>query len=134
SLYSTLLAGSRLRIERRFSASAWLERVRAVRATHTSLLGVMLAFVLAQPEGTGDTDNTLRSVWTVPCPPGPARAFGKRFGVERVVTSYGSTEIGMVTHHVVGEGPDGSAGRVADDLYEVRVVDNEDEEEAPGEV
>ena len=29
SVYSTLLAGSRLRIERRFSASAWLERIRA---------------------------------------------------------------------------------------------------------
>jgi crotonobetaine/carnitine-CoA ligase len=35
---------------------------------------------------------------------------------------------------VVGEGPDGSAGRVADDLYEVRVVDDEDEEVGPGEV
>src|SRR5262249_20587320 len=49
SVYSTLLAGSRLRIERRFSASAWLERVRAAGATHTSLLGVMLAFILARP-------------------------------------------------------------------------------------
>jgi crotonobetaine/carnitine-CoA ligase len=134
SVYSTLLAGSRLRIERRFSASAWLERVRAAGATHTSLLGVMLAFILGQPETPRDGDNELRSVWSVPCPPGPARGFAARFGVERVVTSYGSTEIGMVTHHVVGEGPDGSAGRIADDLYEVRVVDDDDEEVPPGEV
>ena len=70
----------------------------------------------------------------MPCPPEPATAFSERFGVERVVTSYGSTEIGMVTHHVVGQGPDGSAGRVADDLYEVRVVDDDDEEVPPGEV
>jgi crotonobetaine/carnitine-CoA ligase len=134
SVYSTLLAGSRLRIERRFSASAWLERIRAAEATHTSLLGVMLAFILGQPAGPDDTHNALRSVWTVPCPTGPAKEFRERFGVERVVTSYGSTEIGMVTHHVVGEGPDGSAGRIADDLYELRVVDVDDEEVPPGEV
>jgi crotonobetaine/carnitine-CoA ligase len=40
----------------------------------------------------------------------------------------------MVTHHVVGEGPAGSAGSIADDLYEVRVVDDEDEEVVPGQV
>jgi crotonobetaine/carnitine-CoA ligase len=134
SVYSTLLAGSRLRIERRFSASAWLERIRAAGATHTSLLGVMLAFILGQPAGPDDAANALRSVWTVPCPTGPARAFQERFAVERVVTSYGSTEIGMVTHHVVGEGPDGSAGKIADDLYELRVVDDDDEEVPAGEV
>ena len=50
SLYSSLLVGARLRVERRFSAGAWLERIRAAGATHTSLLGVMLDFVLAQPE------------------------------------------------------------------------------------
>jgi crotonobetaine/carnitine-CoA ligase len=61
-------------------------------------------------------------------------AFQERFGVERVVTSYGSTEIGMVTHQVVGEGPDGSAGKIADDLYELRVVDDDDEEVPAGEV
>ena len=133
SVYSTLLTGSHLRIERRFSASAWRDRIQEAGATQTSLLGVMLAFILAQPEREDDAETALRSVWTVPCPPEPARAFGRRFGVERVVTSYGSTEIGMVTHHVVGQGPDG-AGRVADDLYDVRVVDDDDEEVPAGEV
>jgi crotonobetaine/carnitine-CoA ligase len=134
SVYSSLLVGARLRIERRFSASAWLERIQAAGATHTSLLGVMLGFILAQARRADDADNLLRSAWTVPCPTGPALAFRARFGLERVVTSYGSTEIGMVTHRVVGEGPDGSAGRVADDLYDVRVVDADDEELPPGEV
>ena len=134
SLYSSLLVGARLRVERRFSAGAWLERIRAAGATHTSLLGVMLGFVLAQPERPDDADNTLRSAWTVPCPAGPALTFRGRFGLERIVTSYGSTEIGMVTHRIVGEGPDVSAGRVADDLYDVRVVDEYDEEVPEGEV
>jgi crotonobetaine/carnitine-CoA ligase len=134
SVYSSLLVGARLRIERRFSASAWLERIRAAGATHTSLLGVMLGFVLAQPERPEDAENQLRSAWTVPCPTGPALRFRDRFGLERIVTSYGSTEVGMVTHRVVGEGPDVSAGRVADDLYEVRVVDEDDEEVPAGQV
>jgi crotonobetaine/carnitine-CoA ligase len=134
SLYTSLLAGARLRIERRFSASAWLDRIRAAGATHTSLLGVMLGFVLAQPERDDDADNELRSAWTVPCPTAPALRFEERFGLERVVTSYGSTEIGMVARRVLGEGPDSSAGRVADDLYDVRVVDENDEEVPAGEV
>ena len=134
SLYSSLLVGARLRVERRFSAGAWLERIRAAGATHTSFLGVMLGFVLAQPERPDDADNTLRSAWTVPCPAGPALTFRRRFGLERIVTSYGSTEIGMITHRIVGEGPDVSAGRIADDLYDVRVVDEYDEEVPEGEV
>ena len=40
SVYSALLVGARVRIEQRFSASSWLDRVRASNATHTSLLGV----------------------------------------------------------------------------------------------
>jgi crotonobetaine/carnitine-CoA ligase len=70
----------------------------------------------------------------VPCPTAPALRFEERFGLERVVTSYGSTEIGMVARRVLGEGPDSSAGRVADDLYDVRVVDENDEEVPAGEV
>ncbi len=134
SVYSTLLAGARLRIERRFSASQWLERIRESGATHTSLLGVMLGFILAQPETAEDTDNELRSTWTVPCPTQPAFTFRKRFGLERVVTSYGSTEVGMVSRRIVGEGPDTSAGKVSTDLYDVRVVDEYDEEVPHGEV
>jgi crotonobetaine/carnitine-CoA ligase len=134
SLYTALLVGARLRIERRFSASAWLDRVRAAGATHTSLLGVMLGFVLAQPERDDDAENELRCAWTVPCPPAPALGFKERFGLERVVTSYGSTEIGMVAGRVLGDGSDSSAGRVADDLYDVRVVDEHDEEVPVGQV
>lgn len=134
SVYTALLAGARVRIERRFSASAWLERVRESGATHTSLLGVMLGFLLAQPERPGDGENPLRAAWTVPCPTGPATAFRERFGLERVVTSYGSTELGMVATRTLGEGPEGSAGRVADELYEVRVVDERDRPLAAGEV
>ena len=49
SVYSSLLVGASVRVEQRFSASSWLDRVLASKATHTTLLGVMLAFILKQP-------------------------------------------------------------------------------------
>lgn len=132
SVYSALLVGARVRIEQRFSASAWLDRVRASRATHTSLLGVMLSFILKQPGRPQDADNALRRVWSVPCPPDLATAFCERFGVEQVVTSYGSTELGMVARRTL-DAPPGSVGRVDPDLYAARVVDEREEDVPPGE-
>ena len=133
SVYSALLVGARVRIEQRFSASAWLDRVRASNATHTSLLGVMLSFILKQQIRPEDTDNALRRAWSVPCPPDLANAFRERFGLEQIVTSYGSTEVGMVARRTL-DAPPGSVGRVDPDLYVTRVVDADDADVAPGEV
>ena len=133
SVYSALLVGARVRIEQRFSASAWLDRVRESNATHTSLLGVMLSFILQQEPRAEDADNPLRRAWTVPCPPELARAFSERFGLEEVVTSYGSTEVGMVARRTL-DAPPGSVGRVDPDLYAARVVDADDSDVPDGEV
>ena len=133
SVYSALLVGARVRIEQRFSASSWLDRVRASNATHTSLLGVMLAFILKQPARPEDADTLLRRAWSVPCPPDLATAFRDRFGLEEIVTSYGSTEVGMVARRTL-DAPPGSVGRVDPDLYAARVVDEQAEDVPPGEV
>jgi crotonobetaine/carnitine-CoA ligase len=133
SVYSALLVGARVRIEQRFSASAWVDRIRESGATHTSLLGVMLSFILKQPERPEDADNALRRAWSVPCPPDLAAAFRDRFGLEEVVTSYGSTEMGMVARRTL-DAPPGSVGRVDPDLYETRIVAGDDEDVPVGEV
>jgi crotonobetaine/carnitine-CoA ligase len=133
SVYSSLLVGACVRVEQRFSASSWLDRVRASEATHTSLLGVMLGFILKQPARPEDADNGLRRAWSVPCPPDLAATFRDRFGLEEVVTSYGSTEVGMVARRTL-DAPPGSVGRVDPELYETRVVDADEEDVAPGEV
>jgi crotonobetaine/carnitine-CoA ligase len=133
SVYSALLVGARVRIEQRFSASAWLDRVRASEATHTSLLGVMLSFILKQEPRQIDADNALRRAWSVPCPPDLANSFRERFGLEQVVTSYGSTEVGMVARRTL-DAPEGSVGRVDPDLYAARVVDEKEDDVPPGEV
>ncbi len=135
SVYTGLLVGGRVRLERRFSASSWLERIRASGATHTSLLGVMLGFILAQEERADDADNPLQVAWTVPYTVAGARRFRERFGLGRVVTSYGSTELGMLARRgAPAEGAEGSAGRVSDELYDVRVADEAGEPVPAGDV
>ena len=135
TVYGGLLTGGRARIERRFSATAWLERVRASGATHTSLLGVMLGFLLAQPEAPDDADNPLEVAWTVPYTTAASDTFRTRFGLERVVTSYGSTELGMVARRGGPEdGEEGSAGRVDPEYYEVLVADESGAAVPTGEV
>lgn len=135
TVYAGLLTGGRARIERRFSATRWLERVRASGATHTSLLGVMLGFLLAQPQAEDDAANPLAVAWTVPYTTAAAVTFRERFGLERVVTSYGSTELGMVARRGgSADGEEGSAGRVDDAHYEALVVDEDGAVVPPGEV
>jgi crotonobetaine/carnitine-CoA ligase len=50
-----------------------------------------------------------------------------------MVTSYGSTEVGMVARRTL-DAPEGSVGGVDPDLYDARVVDDLDEEVPVGEV
>jgi crotonobetaine/carnitine-CoA ligase len=126
TVYGSLLAGGTARLEERFSASRWLERIRACGATHTSMLGVMVDFVLRTPPSPGDRDNALRAAWMVPCSPELSGRFRDRFGVERIATSYGASEVGMVARRVVDRSDDVSSGGVLTEHYAVEVVDPDD--------
>jgi carnitine-CoA ligase len=134
TVYGSLIVGASARMEQRFSASRWLERLRESNATHSSMLGVMVDFVLRQPPTDHDQDHSLRSVWMVPCLPDLSRRFRDRFGIERIVTSYGTSEIGMVARRVVDRSENVSSGQVGDEFYEVQIVDEDDEPLAQGEV
>ena len=122
SMYTALLHGARVAIEPRFSASEWVARLRRHGATHTPLLGVMLAFLLKLPEQPDDADNPLRVVWSVPRVAEVVEPFMARYGVEQMLTSYGCTEIGMVVRGRWGTPPH-VTGRVVDEFFELRIVD-----------
>jgi crotonobetaine/carnitine-CoA ligase len=134
TVYGSLIVGASVRMEERFSASRWLDRLRRSNATHSSMLGVMVDFVLRQPPSEHDQDHSLRSVWMVPCLPDLSRRFRDRFGIERIVTSYGTSEIGMVARRVVDRSENVSSGQVGDEFYEVQIVDGDDEPLPRGEV
>jgi crotonobetaine/carnitine-CoA ligase len=97
------------------------------------MLGVMVDFVMHQPPSDADTDHGLRSVWMVPCTPDLSRRFRDRFGIERIVTSYGTSETGMVSRRVVDRSENVSSGKVGEEFYDVQIVDEDDEPVAFGE-
>jgi crotonobetaine/carnitine-CoA ligase len=130
AVYAALLVGARVHLEPKFSASRWLDVVRETNATVTTTLGVMLPFLLAQPERPEDADNALRCIWAVPCPRELAEPFGRRFGIERFAMGYGNTEVGFVIDPR-DRPPAGSCGRPDERFYDIRIVDPETDEPVP---
>ena len=133
SLYSSLLVGARLRVERRFSAARGSSGSgRPGRRTRRCSASCSASCSRSR---RGPTTPRTRCGRPGRCRarPGP-RGFRGRFGLERIVTSYGSTEIGMVTRRIVASGADVSAGRVDRRPLRGRVVDEYDEEVPAGEV
>jgi len=126
----SLLAGARISLWPGFSASRWLEQVRACGATITNTLGVMCNFIYGQPTREDDADNPLRAMITLPAPSDIAEDFERRFGV-KCLEGYGMTEVGVITYRRLEEPLRlGSAGRALE-WFEVRVVDPETDEPLP---
>lgn len=103
-----LVAGCRIALRRRFSASAWLDDVRRFGCTFANYVGTPLAYVLATPERPDDADNPMRVVYGNEAPPEVRREFARRFDV-RVVDGFGSSE-GGVSVTRTPETPDDALG------------------------
>lgn len=129
--YSALLAGIPAYVAKRFSATTWLDEIRAFGATVTYAVGVMPEFVFKQPPRPDDADNPLRLSWSVPVSDTWGPAFEKRFGL-KILQGYGMTEFSVP---VWGDPADplmpGCAGRVVDDFFELKVVDPASDEPLP---
>ena len=126
-----LIAGAKVVIYERFSASGWIDMVRKSEATLTNLVGVMMDAVFRQPEMPDDKNNNLRGINAYPCPAIIHEPFKKRFGVDQISEIYGMTETGLATLMPFGDYRDGSCGKVAEDFVELRIADPETDEELP---
>lgn len=130
--YPALVAGARFVLHSRFSASRWIDQVRAARATVTNFLGVMMDFVWKQEPRVDDADNELRCIFAAPTAYSIIDAFKDRFGVESFVEVFGLTETSMPILSPYGEDrPAGAAGLLVEDWFEIRLVDPETDEEVP---
>jgi len=126
-----LLAGTPAYVARRFSASTWIEEVRAAGATVTNGLGVMPEFIFRQPPTPRDRDHQLRLMMAIPIAPEWGAAFEERFGV-RFFQGYGMTECNILAYSDPADPVlPGCAGRVLTDWFEVRVVDPDTDEPLP---
>jgi crotonobetaine/carnitine-CoA ligase len=111
--------------------NAYWETARGTGATVGFLLSSMVGFLLGKPEAPSDRDHRLRILISAPLPPDP-EAFMKRFGVQRIITAYGSSEVPAAFGNI-GEEPlvPGSCGKVRPG-FSARLVDDADVEVGVG--
>jgi len=126
-----LLAGARMVLEPRFSASGFWPVVVRNEATVIYLLGAMVPILLAGDPQPEERRHKVRTGLGPGVPANLGMAFAARTGVT-LLEGYGSTE----TNFVIGASPEmqkpGTMGRIVDG-FEARVVDAHDVELPPGE-
>ncbi|WP_143671529.1 AMP-binding protein, partial [Streptomyces sp. wa1071] len=104
-----LAAGAAIALRPRFSASAFLDDVRAYGATYFTYVGRAVQYLLATPERPDDRDHPLRLGFGTEAGAVDAARFRERFGV-RLVEGYGSSEGGAAIRRTPGT-PPGAIGR-----------------------
>jgi crotonobetaine/carnitine-CoA ligase len=130
--YPAMVAGARFVLRGRFSASRWIDQIRAGGVTVTNFIGVMMDFVWKQPRRPGDADNPLRCVFAAPTAASILAPMKERFGIEAFVEVFGLTETSAPILSPYGEDrPAGAAGLAADEWFDVALVDPETDEEVP---
>jgi crotonobetaine/carnitine-CoA ligase len=142
STYSLLLDGSYAMGER-YSARAFWDEIRKYQANHFHFLGGMPYIIYNQPPRPDDADNPAKTAWGGPIPVDIAEAFEKRFGVELYNGYFGMTEAAPVTFITIEEADRLKAkgkwaqavgmGREHKHFYEVRLVDDDDNDVPDGE-
>ncbi len=116
-----LLAGARMVVAPRFSASGFLELARTEQVTAFNFMGAVCTMLLAQPPTAYDHDHRIRTAYGGPAPAKLVSAFRDRFGVT-LRQAYACTELGDVAITALDELRPGAAGRPLAD-YDLRVVD-----------
>ena len=124
TFFQALVAGAKLVVEPRFSASGfWPAMVRA-RADVTYLLGAMVPILLSQPPSDHERKHGVRVALAPGVPAGLTAEFKRRTRVD-LIDGYGSTETNFVIGDGVADQRPGKMGRLAPGFH-ARVVDEED--------
>lgn len=130
-VYATLIAGGKVILRERFSASAWLDDIIGHGVTLTGVVGAIISFIFAQPATGKDRAHRLRLIMPGPNLPEQEEVWRGRFGVPEVVSAFGMTEANQYVWGRPGETRPGAAGRAYDRYFDVRIVDPETDAELP---
>ena len=122
-------------IRGRPSLSRYFQIAEELDVTAGFLVGSMAAKLLATPVAPTDGRHRVRVMVAAPLPPDLPR-FIERFGVQRILTSFGSTETGgpIGTGATPGLPAPGSAGRARPGWGDYKLVDRDGVEVPIGEV
>lgn len=132
SIMPMLLCGGTIALGDAFSASGWLDEIRAYGATATWAVSSMTPILMKQPARHDDADNPLRTYLYIGMTADLLVPFERRFGV-RAIDNYGSTEAGLIAYSRWDERRPGAVGPINSHLYEVAIVDEHDREVPVGE-
>ena len=128
----SLVSGRTAVLDPMFSVTACWDRVREHGATIFLGVGPMIAMLMSLPPDDRDAALPIRLLVGAPVPPAMHLAAEDRYGCT-VMQCYGQTEVIPVAMSNVGApSAPGAAGRPGP-LHEVRIVDDEDRDVAPGE-
>jgi crotonobetaine/carnitine-CoA ligase len=121
----SLLAGARVAMRERFSASEFWNDVRRHGATCFMYVGAVIHFLLQQEPRPGELDNTLRVGAGAAAGAELSKEFHRRFGCELLET-YGMTEIGTAASRRLGDPVRPTMGRPFDDVLQIEIHDAHD--------
>ena len=134
STMATIAVGASMALMERFSASRWVHQCRRHEATVASLFAAPMRMILNQPPPEVDADNRLRvAMFAQNVTEAQLEEFERRFACP-LVQLYGMTEtIGTpLMNPLYGVRRNMTIG-LPTLGYEVRVVDDQDQDVAPGE-
>lgn len=136
SVFPALVSGGTAALDKRFSVADFWNRIRHYGANHTMTLGTMHVYLFQQDPKPDDADNPLRSLIMNPVIPQLMRPFMDRFGVERVASGFGQSEIMGATLYTseLSLKPGSCGYTVEDDLVETKLLDDNDREVGVNEV
>jgi crotonobetaine/carnitine-CoA ligase len=130
-----LMVGARFVMQKKLSASSWVDWVRDSGVTVTNLVGVMMDFIWKTEPRPDDADNDLRTIFAAPVATEIEEGFKRRFGLETFVEVFGLTEISVPLMTPYNEPrPKGSCGLLVADWFDIKLVDELDREVPVGEV
>lgn len=135
STVPAMLAGARVVLARRFSASQFWDDVRRYGCTEFNYIGGIVSILMKADASPLDRQHPLRVMMGAGAPKDIFRAFEARFGV-RLIEGYGMSEIGVPLITSDPATPPGSCGK-PHPWYEVNLVDDDGEnvvDGSPGEL
>jgi crotonobetaine/carnitine-CoA ligase len=127
------VSDARVALSERFSASTFWSDIHKYGATQFNYLGAVMTILSKQEPRENDADNPVRIAFGAACPPDVMRQLEKRFGFI-CLEGFGMSEIGLVVHDVIEYRRTAACGRALDDLFDVRLFNDDDEEVAVGEI
>ena len=131
TLFPALAKGITAVIGERFTKSRIWDICRKYGCTTFSLLGGMMAGIYNEPVRSDDSGNPVRKVISAGTPRAIWESFEQRFNV-KIHEWYAAIEGGLA-HNPPGTGPVGSFGKPLEHFIEMKIVDEQDNEVAPGE-